>query len=327
MSIAKVTVIIPVWNSIQWLPDCLEALAKQSYQEFLLCVVDNGSTDDTREYLKSLLWKNFYLIRFDENKGFAAAVNAGIQYSTTPYVVLLNVDTKPEDKWLETLIKSIEELPVRVTSLASKMLMMDRPDRIDSAGDTFSWYGAATKIGHGFPEKDFDHCRYVFSACAGAALYRRSLFDEIGLFDERYFCYLEDIDIGLREKLKGFQCLYIPKARIHHYGHGSGVNGSFYVYLVTRNRLITIVKNLTLLSLIMHLHKILYGQFYYLIVYKNPLASLRGYMSFLGMVKNIIRSRRDVMRTKTISNKELKKILSNEFAERGLIQIFKSKLK
>ena len=322
-----VTVIIPVWNSGKWLPGCLAALEKQIYIDFTIILVDNGSNDGSVEQVAKQTHANLKVISFPQNLGFAAAVNAGIAETGTPYVALLNVDTIPADDWLEKLVKAMDNAPVTTTSLASKMLMMDEESLVDSAGDIFNWYGAAYKRGHMERAEKFNKSEYVFSACAGAALYRRSLFDEIGLFDERFTSYFEDIDFGFREKLMGYSTLFVPEAKVLHLGHSAGVRGGYYVYLMTRNRLLTIVKNYPFRALMKYFPKILYGQFYFFVIYKKPFSSLKGYLSCLFFLSQALKDRRRIQKNVKVSMKVLGSLVDSVSKEPGLIRMVFSKLK
>ncbi len=207
MSTQKVTIIIPVWNGAAWLAACLEALAAQSFRDFAVIVVDNGSTDNSRA-LVARHAPQATLIAWERNRGFAAAVNAGIRASRAPYVALLNVDTRPRPDWLANLVRAMEASAPDVGGLASTMLSMADPAVVDDCGDTLSWQGAAAKRGHGQLAAAFNQDADIFSPCAGAALYRKSFLDELGGFDERYFAYLEDIDLGLRGRLCGYRYFF-----------------------------------------------------------------------------------------------------------------------
>ncbi len=291
-NLPKVTVVIPVWNSEKWIPGCFDSLARQTFVEFSLTVIDNGSSDNSVEIIKERDISNITLVELEKNIGFAAAVNMGIKSASSPYVALLNIDTIPADDWLEKLVETMDAAPSTITSLASKMLDMKDSALIDSAGDTLSWYGSAFKRGHGESAKSYTEKDYVFSACAGAALYRRSLFDTIGFFDERFVSYFEDVDLGFREKLFGFKCLFVPEAKVLHHGHSAGVVGGYYVFLLTRNRLLTLVKNVPLDEMLHHFGQLLYGQVYFFIMYKRPVASLKGYFSAVRMLTDVLRDRK-----------------------------------
>ena len=153
-------------------------------------MVDNGSTDGSAEWLKEHQIPGIFL---KENTGFSGAVNAGIRASRTPYVILLNNDTEAEPDYIEELVKAIEQSP-RIFSVSPRMIQMHRRDRMDDGGDMYSIMGWAYQRGVGQEIERYERPCHIFSACAGAAIYRREIFEEIGYFDEMHFAYLEDIN-------------------------------------------------------------------------------------------------------------------------------------
>jgi len=319
----QVTVIIPIWNSGFWLPGCLQRLHQQTFTDFEILLVDNGSTDNSRRFIQTY-FPDIEVIRLAQNMGFAAAVNRGIRHAKSEYIALLNVDTLPEPTWLATLVKRLSQSPPNVGSVASKMLLMQNPDLIDTAGDTLSWYGSAKKRGHLASAKNYQEVEFIFSACAGAALYRRKLFDRIGLFDETYHSYFEDIDLGLRAQLAGFQSVYEPQAKVLHYGHSAGVVGGFYVQLITRNRLLTMLKNIPGPLLLKYTPYLLFGQIYFFLVYKKPLDSLKGYGLFLQQLPHLFKKRQQILQHPT---RPLEGVLSTELGEPSLWHIIRHKFK
>jgi GT2 family glycosyltransferase len=207
------------------------------------------------------------------------------------------------------------------------MLNLQNPDLIDDAGDSFSWYGSARKWGQGEPAAMYTRPEEVFSACAGAALYRRVFFEEVGLFDEGFESYLEDIDLGLRGHLLGYRCLYVPKAEVWHQGQGAGTPRPRYVYLMSRNRLAVITKNIPTGLLFKHANTLLFGQIYFFLVYKKPLRSLAGFFSFLYSLPGLLRQRRDIQRRRKVSDHVLESVLSDELGEPSLSEIIRARWK
>ena len=262
-----VSVVIPNWNGKRFLTGVLDSLAKQSYKQVEVIVVDNGSHDGSVEFIR----ENYPFVRlalYEKNTGFAVAVNRGIRESKGEYIALINNDTVLEDEFIAELVKGMHEHP-ECGSLGCKMLAYDDHTLLDGVGDGYRRGGLPGRIGH--REKDtglFDQGRYILGACGGAALYRRSLFCDIGLFDDDYFAYLEDVDIALRAQSAGYKCYYIPTARIYHLG--CGTTGSGYSPLVVKlsaqNNWNTIVKNIPLPLLLKFLPQIAFWQAYYLAV-------------------------------------------------------------
>lgn len=322
----KVSVVIPNWNTQRWLAGCLEGLRAQSYRDFEIILVDNGSADTSLAFVEQG-YPEVKIIALPENRGFAPAVNIGIRHGCSEYVALLNVDTVPQPDWLANLVQTMERSPSDVGGLASKMLSLNDPCLMDDAGDLLSWYGSARKRGTGQPAQDYLEVEEVFSVCAGAALYRRSFFEEVGEFDESFTSYLEDIDLGLRGRLLGYRYLYVPTAEIWHQSHGASLARSRYVYLTTRNRLALLLKNIPAALLLKKAPMLLFGQFYFFLVYKKPLHSLAGTFSFLLNLPRILAQRRKIQKSKRISNKILESLLSTDLGEPRLRDIIKSKLK
>lgn len=239
----SVDIVIPNWNGKHMLETCLASLARQTSERFSITIVDNGSTDGSVDYIRQYHPK-VNLICFQENRGFSVAVNAGISGSAKPLVLLLNNDTELDEHCIESLLQSSAESEFDMFAL--KMLDFTERDILDGAGDGVLRGGVGYRIGT--MERDgtpYDLKKEVFGACGGAALYRRSLLDRTGLFDEDFFAYLEDVDLNLRAVRKGARCCYLPDAIVYHIGSassGSKIN-PFTVKLSTRNNLFVLLKN------------------------------------------------------------------------------------
>ena len=238
----KATIIIPNYNGLKFMEMCMSALEKQTYKDFEILVVDNGSTDGSVESLKENEIPSIFL---PENTGFSGAVNVGIKASKTPFVILLNNDTEAKEGYVEALIREIERSP-KIFSVSPKMIQLYHKELMDDGGDMYSIMGWAYQRGVGQEIERYNRACNVFSACAGAAIYRREVFEEIGYFDEMHFAYLEDIDVGYRAKIAGYYNRYCPSAEIYHVG--SGTSGSKYnefkVRLAARNNVYLNYKNM-----------------------------------------------------------------------------------
>ncbi|PPK83568.1 GT2 family glycosyltransferase [Lacrimispora xylanisolvens] len=253
----KVTIIIPNYNGLKFMEPCFKALRAQSDQNFELLVVDNGSTDGSVKWLEDHQIPSIFL---EENTGFSGAVNIGIRESVTPYVILLNNDTEPQPDYVKEMVKAIQRSP-KIFSVSSKMIQLYHKDLMDDAGDMYSVLGWAYQRGVGQKSSGYKKACRVFSACAGAAIYRREVFDKIGGFDEDHFAYLEDIDVGYRAKICGYENWYCPKAVVYHVGSGTSGSkyNSFKVKLAARNNLYLNYKNMPFLQLILNSLPILAG--------------------------------------------------------------------
>ncbi len=243
---SKVTVVVPNWNGKEYLERCLLSLKAQTLADLEVIVIDNGSTDGSIPFLRRI-FPEIRVRAFRSNTGFCHAVNTGIRMSSSPYVILLNNDTEADPSMAEELVKAIERHPDAFACQA-KMLRMSDPQTIDDAGDLYCALGWAFARGRGRSESGYDsECR-IFAACGGAAIYRREIFDEIGLFDEKHFAYLEDLDICWRARIRGYKTYYAPAARVLH--AGSAATGAKYnKFKVThsaRNSVWVIRKNMPL---------------------------------------------------------------------------------
>ena len=239
-----VDIIIPNYNGLKVLVPCLESISEQSYQLINVIIVDNGSSDGTALFVQEN-FPEIQLIVLPKNLGFSAAVNAGIAAGSSPLIFLLNNDTELETSCLDQLIKAAGSL-VDYDFFAPKMLSYHEREFLDGAGDGYLRGGAGYRLGT--MEKDsevYDQAKPVFGACGGAVLYRRSLFDRVGLLDEDFFAYLEDVDLNLRINRAGLRGYYTPKAVVYHIGSatsGSKIN-AFTISLSTRNSFFVLLKN------------------------------------------------------------------------------------
>jgi hypothetical protein len=236
-------VAIANWNGRQYLKNCLISLEEQTFREFEVIVVDNASTDGSVEMLQTH-FPRVRVVRNAENLGFAAANNQAIRLSDAPFVATLNNDTEAEAGWLAALVDVMEKNP-GAGACASKMLFADRPSIVNSAGIAVDRAGIAWDRLGGEPDVPGEtESEEVFGACAGAALYRRAMLDEVGLFDEDFFAYLEDVDLAWRAQAAGWRALYVPSARVVHHHSGTSVEGSpFKSRLLGRNKVWLVAKN------------------------------------------------------------------------------------
>jgi len=319
----KATVIIPRWNGKSHLLICLKALSLQEYSDFEVIVVDNGSNDGSIELIRQA-YQWVKLIRFDRNQGFAAACNAGIAESNAEYIVLLNNDTKPSPEWIGELIHFMDSAPPDVACLSSKMLRLEHPDLIDDAGDILTWRGGAFKRGHGKKKELYDLPEEVMSPCAGAALYKRTVLKQIGGMDETFFAYLEDVDLGLRIRLAGYHCFFIPKAIVYHVGHGSSLPREQYVFLTSRNRLFLYIKNIPAILLFTHFGSIVYGWVFFFLAFGLQKSYLKGTLSFFKLLPVMLNKRKAVRSLTKLSTSDIDALLSSEWPEISLLTLLKN---
>lgn len=256
---AKSTVVIPNYNGIKYIEACLESLFTGTTRDLEVIMVDNASTDGSLELVKEK-FPQVSIIENQENTGFDHAVNQGILASTTPYVILLNNDTRVELSFVHELEKVMEQ-DQRLFSASAKMIALHDKEKMDDAGDFYCALGWAFARGKGKkPELYHESCE-IFASCAGAAIYRREYFEQIGLFDEHHFAYLEDIDIGYRAQLYGYRNCFAPDAVVYH--AGSATSGSRYnafkTKLAAQNSIYLVYKNMPLLQMIINIPFLMVG--------------------------------------------------------------------
>lgn len=244
----KASIIIPNLNGEEWIEDCIESCINQDFEgEYEIIVVDNGSTDRSLEILNELSpsFPALRVIKNRENTGFAHAVNQGIQRSGAEYVVLFNNDAFAEPGWLSALVETADG-DKEMFSVAGLMVQHFDRELADDAGDYVPLFGWTCKRGDGLSRDRYTEPGRIFSACGGAALYRRSLFEEVGLFDESFFAYGEDVDIGWRADNLGYRNMYNPRAVCYHICSATtgGRYNSFKAEKSGQNTLLLLYKNM-----------------------------------------------------------------------------------
>jgi N-acetylglucosaminyl-diphospho-decaprenol L-rhamnosyltransferase len=238
----RVSIVIVAYNSGRFLQACVDALALQTFAAFEALIVDNASTDGAVATLV-LPDDRFRICPMGHNLGFAAANNRAVQRSTAPYVVLLNPDTQVQPGWLGALVQAADANP-GAASIGSVQRRLDEPSRLDGVGDVWHVAGLAWRAREGQLAPDAMEDAEIFGPCAAAALYRRDLFLAAGGFDERFFCYMEDVDLAFRFRRAGYGSMRAGEALVLHAGSGTtGRWSDFSLYHGHRNRIWTFLKN------------------------------------------------------------------------------------
>jgi len=300
----KASIIVVNWNGRRYLEECLSALLAQTYSSYEIILVDNGSSDGSVEFVAER-FRQVRIIENGENLGFAAGNNVAIRVAQGDYIVTLNNDTRAEPDWLEELVKVVETDP-RIGMCASKMLFYHHTGILNSTGISLDVAGIAWDRRGG--ERDDGREREpieIFGPCAGAALYRREMLDEIGLFDEDFFAYHEDVDLAWRARSRGWRCVYNPRAVVYHVHSGTGLEGSaFKNRLLGRNKIWTIVKNYPSPHIFLYLPLIAFydlaAVFYSLLKRRDP-SPLQGRLASLGLLPEMLRKRREIQSRRTSS--------------------------
>jgi GT2 family glycosyltransferase len=306
----ETSVIVINMNGLQFLQACFSTLGRQIYTDFETLLVDNGSTDGSVKFVKEN-FPHVIILELGRNFGFGGGNNQGIKAARGKYIALLNNDTEVHENWLAELVRGIKSDPI-VAMCASKLVFADNPGIVDSAGDELFWFGQTFSYRH-YPA---DHpavtkARRCFSACAGAALYRRDVLDKVGLFDEIYgLGYYEDVDLGFRAQLQGYECLYVPTAIVHHKVSGTmKLNLERYTYLNQRNIEYLLFINNPAFLLMSHLpFRMLYltGNFLAHLIRGFGTPFLQAKIDFLRTMPAAWRKRCQVQRRRMISVKELR---------------------
>lgn len=254
-----VTVVIVNWNSGSLLADCLQHLALQTVKPKKIVVIDNFSSDDSISHIEHS--EHIEILLMQSNLGFAAANNYVLQQCTTEFIALLNPDAFPAPNWLEKLLSAAEAYP-ESASFGSRQIRHENTQVLDGIGDSYHMSGLVWRAGYGAKNQDhsLNPCE-IFSPCAAAALYRTKVLQELGGFDEDFFCYVEDIDLGFRLRLAGHKSYYVPEASVRHIGSATtgGSGSDFSVYHGHRNLIYAYIKNMpgALFWLLLPLHLLL----------------------------------------------------------------------
>lgn len=255
----SVSVIIINWNSGVLLDKCLQCLSEQTLLPDNIIVVDNNSNDGSETYVEQ--YSKINLLKMSSNLGFAAGNNRALSECNTKYVALLNPDAFPKTNWLESLVEFAIAYP-EAAAFGSRQLSDNKPIVLDGIGDAFHISGLVWRDRYGSSQqsKDLD-LKEIFSPCAAAALYLRQAVMDVGGFDEEYFCYVEDVDLGFRLRLAGYKAMYVPTAVVYHIGSAitGGQQSDFSVYYGHRNLVWTYIKNMpgVLLWIFLPLHLLL----------------------------------------------------------------------
>ena len=308
----KVSVIILNWNGKRFLDDCLTSLAAQTFRDFETVLVENGSTDGSDDYVRERFpWVK--LLALDQNLGFAEGNNRGLLACTGEYVVTLNNDTRVEAAFLAELVAAADADP-GIGMVAAKMLNFHEPGCLDSVGIGAATNGLGGNIG--VNERDagqYDTPAPVFGPCAGAALYRRSMLDEVGFFDPDFFAYYEDLDLAWRGRLAGWRCVTAPSAVVYHiHSATSGKMSPFTVYQVQRNKWYVMIKNWPAALLMERFPRILLydlGGIALAVIRGRGGAALRARFHVLRNLPALVRKRRGVRALRKISITEIESIL------------------
>ena len=323
----EVSVVVVNLNRRELLAGCLDSLWAQTFSDFEVIVVDNGSTDGSLQFLGSISEPRLRVVSLPANKGFAGGCNAGIRVAKGVYVATLNNDAEADQRWLEELVAGMES-DNSIGMCASKILFYHDRKRIDKAGHLIYPDGLNHGRGSGEPDRgQFDRREEVLFPDAAAALYRREMLEVVGLFDEHFFAYGDDADLGLRGRLAGWKCLYMPAAIVYHvHSATAGEFSSLKAFLIERNRICVAVKifplSLLLISPFFTVVRLAYHAYGSIFMIGSSgqyaaecshsrlaLMILKAYWSGLKLFPEMWRSRRKIRRFARLTDRDFAELL------------------
>ena len=316
---SKVSVIILNYNGEGLTVGCLNALAGQTLKDFEVVIVDNGSIDNSPYEIQMFLKESplapiTKLISLDRNFGFAGGNIQGLKHAhNSEYIALLNNDTEPENNWLEHLVSAMDSEPM-VGICASKLIVYGT-NIIDSAGDGFSTSLKGFKRGEGENAALYSKKEYIFGSCAGAALYRRKMIDEIGFLDEDFFLIHEDTDLNLRAQLYGWKVLYVPEAIVFHkVGYSIGNKSDKSHYYALRNSELVKIKNIPLFLFLRYSLILLLGTlsefFLFAIWHRKTILYFKAKLDAIKLLPTMLNKRKINMKARRLCSKDLRKIMT-----------------
>lgn len=309
----KVTVVIPNWNGADYISQCIDSLLEQTIKHTLI-VVDNGSVDNSIEIIEKK-YSEVKLIKLEKNHGFAGGVNKGIKYSIKndfKYVALFNNDAIADKHWLEKLIHAADKHQ-EAGIITGKFMKIDK-QHLDSTGDLYSTIGMPFPRGRNqIDNGQYDRAENVFSATGGASLYRTSMIKEIGIFDEEFFAYFEDVDISFRAQLAGWKVWYEPSAiAYHHVGATSSKLGNFTRYHSIKNFYFLYLKNMPLGLMLKYSPRFMFQalkMFISSFVKGAGLVYIKAFVRVLLEMPTMLKERKLIQKSKKVSNDYIDNLL------------------
>jgi len=307
------SIIILYWNNDQYIHTCLNSLDNQTFNDFELIILDNGSEKPfDKDLIREFSNRNIKFLQLPENIGFAAGNNLGVEHANGEYVITLNADAFPEPDWLVNIQIAIEKYPN--CFFASKLLMANDPSRLDGVGDVYHFTGQVWRKYHNYTETSLQLSqKEVFSPCGAAAIYPKDAFEKVGGFDPDYFAYVEDVDLGFRLRLSGYQCIFLPEAVVHHVGSGStGRRSDFSVYYGQRNLVLTFFKNMpgVLFWILLPFHILMNVITIFLSFFrKQEKVTIKAKLDAFKELPQMIKKRNPIQRNRSVSIVQLIKVM------------------
>ncbi len=318
-----VSVIILNYNGENDLIECFNSLNKLKYSNVELLLVDNGSSDKSVDIVRKN-YENVRIIELGKNIGFSQGNNLGVLYSNGDYIALLNMDTVVDENWLTELVK-VAQKSSKIGVVASKIYYYSEKDIIDYAGSTCDTYGNTAHIGAENRDNNYlSQQRTTFYACGASLLFKKELYNKIGLFDPLYYMYYEDVDFSWRTWISGYEVVYAPKSHIYHKINRVRHNFPRIIYMTQRNKLRTLLKNFELKTLLRILPNYLYMRLWEIDtsrIYKKYVLFIlyfKGFFWNLLHLKSLVQNRMIIQRNRVKDDKFLL------FLMKELIQLSKN---
>lgn len=302
----SVAVVVPNWNGEDLLKECIDSLLAQSLKNILIIVVENGSIDSSMTILNSYK-KRIVVLPQKKNLGFTGGVNVGIRYAMeqgVDYITLFNNDAIAEKDWLKQLCAALDKH--EDAGIVTSKILIQRTGRLDSTGDWYTTTGLPFPRGRDEVDKgQYDDKQIVFGASGGASMYRASLFQDIGIFDEDFFAYYEDVDVSFRAQLKGWKVRYEPAAIVYHkLSATSSKLGNFTIRQSAKNFLLVAIKDLPLSLLVKFSPQIIYRyarMFAARLIKGGAIDFLKGFFQALALLPKKLAERRSIQKNRTVS--------------------------
>ncbi len=327
----KVSIVILSFNGKELLQHCLKSLENQTYTDYEIVIIDNGSSDGTNDAIEqymqgSSLADKTAMFRIEVNNGVAGGYSEGLRNAHSEYIALLNNDTEPKPEWLQELVSALDSSSE--TGICASKMIVYGSDIIDCAGDGMSTLLKGYKRGEGDHISCFNQQEHIFAACAGAAIFRKTMLDETGFFDEDFFLLFEDVDLSFRAQLQGWKVLYVPTAVVEHKVRSSiGSMSDTAIYYAARNAELLRIKNIPLGIFLRNLPSYLAGSimdFFYIAV-KNKKAGLylKAKLDAVKMFPLMLKKRKSIMKNRKVSDTYIASLMTSIWST----SFFKIKLK
>ena len=309
-----ISIIIPNFNGKEHLKTCFDSIKNQTYKNYEIIFTDNNSADESVKFTEEN-YPEINIIKLDHNTGFARAVNEGIKNSKGEYVLLLNNDTECDKFFLEEMLSGFKS--ETTGSVACKMLNYSDRTKIDDAGDFIKFWCSRYARVHSVTDiGQYDNEEYIFGACAGAAIYKREVFDKVGLFDEDFFAYYEDVDFSFRMQLEGYKCYYNPKAVCYH-KRGATTNSKmgFQTTLCEQNLIALRIKNYPAAMLLKRFPLFIFARikryFQFLTGHSFLLftCAVKGYLKGIMKIPESLSKRKKIQSKRKVSTEYIESIL------------------